>query len=537
MPAASEADTPPHRYDAAMAAEIESRWQAHWDTNGIYNTPKEAGEPATGGAAMSKLFIMDMFPYPSGSGLHVGHPLGYIATDVYTRFKRMCGFNVLYTMGFDAFGLPAEEHARQTGQHPRVNTEANIANMRRQLGRLGLGHDKSRSIATTDTDYYRWTQWIFLQIFNSWFDAEAGRARPISELIGEFESGVRPVPGARPWEALSEAEQREAVDGHRLAYMADAPVNWCPTLGTVLANEEVTAQGRSERGNHEVFKRPLRQWMMRITAYADRLLEDLDRLDWPESVKTMQRNWIGRSEGSLISFQTTDSRPGPMHAIEVFTTRPDTLFGTTYMVLAPEHPLVDELTADAWPAGTPYSWTGGAATPGEAVDAYRARAAELSDEDRGDSKSGVFLGTLALVPLTAPHEREDLREDLTESGEPADFTLSRLDTEDGNGRHSTASGPWGVGGTGRGPWGRGTWVPVFVADYVLMGYGTGAVMGVPGEDQRDREFAEAYGLRVVRTVQPPPDHPGDKAYTGDGPSIHSDFLDGLDVEASNGAHR
>jgi leucyl-tRNA synthetase len=474
-----DGDMPPHRYNATLAAEIEARWQARWEEAGIYETPNPSGQFASGdGLSGPKLFIMDMFPYPSGSGLHVGHPLGYIATDVYVRFKRMAGFNVLYTMGFDAFGLPAEEHARQTGQHPRINTEANIDNMRRQLDRLGLGHDKRRGVATTDVDYYRWTQWIFLQIFNSWFDPETRRARPIAELIDEFSSEARQTPDGRAWDDLSEAEQRELVDGHRLAYVADAPVNWCPALGTVLANEEVTTQGRSERGNHEVFKRPLKQWMMRITAYADRLLEDLERLDWPESVKTMQRNWIGRSEGAFVSFPAAKSLSTQFSDIEVFTTRPDTLFGTTYMVLAPEHPLVEELTADAWPSDTPDSWTGGAATPSEAVAAYRARAAEMSDADRSDSKSGVFLGAMALVPFT----------DIS--------------------------------------------VPVFIADYVLMGYGTGAVMGVPGEDQRDREFAEAFGLPVVRTVQPPPDHPEDLAYTGDGASINSRFLDGLDVEAS-----
>ena len=431
MPAAPEADTPPHRYDAAFAAEIETRWQDRWAASGIYETPSLAtgGGPAGGDAAGRKLFVMDMFPYPSGSGLHVGHPLGYIATDVYVRFKRMTGFNVLYTMGFDAFGLPAEEHARQTGQHPRVNTEANIANMRRQLDRLGLSHDKRRGIATTDVAYYRWTQWIFLQIFNSWFDPVAGRARPISELEEEFKSGarvppddrlppgVRIRPGSKLWfDGLEKADRRRLIDSYRLAYVDDAPVNWCPALGTVLANEEVTAEGRSERGNHEVFKRPLKQWMMRITAYADRLLEDLARLDWPESVKTMQRNWIGRSEGARIKFEIADrvgasafvqKLPGmrieKIDRIEVFTTRPDTLFGTTYMVLAPEHPLVDELTADVWPAGTPESWTGGAATPGEAVDAYRARAADLSDADRGDSKSGVFLGVHAVA--TRAHRR------------------------------------------------------------------------------------------------------------------------------------
>ena len=475
-----DADAPPYRYNAALAAGIEARWQARWDADGLYETPNPSGQLASDrGLDGPKLFVMDMFPYPSGSGLHVGHPLGYIATDVYVRFKRMAGFNVLYTMGFDAFGLPAEEHARQTGQHPRINTESNIDNMRRQLDRLGLGHDQRRGVATTDVDYYRWTQWIFLQIFNSWFDPDARRARPIAELVEELSTGARPTPDGRAWDDLSEAEQRELVDGHRLAYVADSPVNWCPALGTVLANEEVTTQGRSERGNHEVFKRPIKQWMMRITDYADRLLEDLDRLDWPESVKTMQRNWIGRSEGALISFPASTAPDGPVSDIEVFTTRPDTLFGTTYMVLAPEHPLAEELTADAWPSGTPDSWTGGAATPSEAVAAYRARASEMSDADRSDSKTGIFVGAHATVPFA-----------------------------------------------------EGQAVPVFVADYVLMGYGTGAVMGVPGEDQRDREFAEAYGLPVVRTVQPPPDHPEDLAYAGEGLSINSQFLDGLDVQAS-----
>ena len=529
------ADTPRYRYNATLAAEIEARWQDRWDASGIYETSNPPAKVPAGDAPSSpKLFVMDMFPYPSGSGLHVGHPLGYIATDVYVRFKRMCGFNVLYTMGFDAFGLPAEEHARQTGQHPRVNTEANIDNMRRQLDRLGLGHDKRRGVATTDVDYYRWTQWIFLQIFNSWFDPEADRARPISELIEEFESGDRPIADGRPWGMLSEGERRELVDGHRLAYVADAPVNWCPALGTVLANEEVTTQGRSERGNHEVFKRPLKQWMMRITAYADRLLEDLDRLDWPESVKIMQRNWIGRSEGALISFPAAKSLDGPTSDIEVFTTRPDTLFGTTYMVLAPEHPLVDELTADAWPSGTPETWTDGAATPAEAVAAYRARAAGMSDADRSDSKSGVFLGAMALVPFTSTVPLEDLAapadpHDVTGPRDLVDFTLRRSESEDSNGRHGTAIDPWEVLGGGVV---TAQVVPVFIADYVLMGYGTGAVMGVPGEDQRDREFAEAYGLPVVRTVQPPPDHPEHLAYTGEGPSINSHFLDGLDVEAS-----
>ncbi|MET7441117.1 class I tRNA ligase family protein, partial [Streptomyces sp. NPDC005568] len=350
-PAASEVAAP-HRYTAAMAADIEARWQDFWDAEGTYAAPNPtgdlAGDPAL--VARPKKFIMDMFPYPSGAGLHVGHPLGYIATDVFARFQRMTGHNVLHTLGFDAFGLPAEQYAVQTGTHPRVSTEANIENMKVQLRRLGLGHDKRRSFATIDPEYYKWTQWIFLQIFNSWYDQEAGRARPISELVAQFESGERAVPAAdgstRAWSELTAAERADLLGEYRLAYASDAPVNWCPGLGTVLANEEVTADGRSERGNFPVFKAKLRQWNMRITAYADRLLDDLDALDWPEAIKLQQRNWIGRSEGARVDF------PVDGQAITVFTTRQDTLFGATYMVLAPEHPLVDTFVPDAWPEGT-----------------------------------------------------------------------------------------------------------------------------------------------------------------------------------------
>ena len=278
-----------------------------------------------------------MFPYPSGAGLHVGHPLGFIGTDVLGRYLRMTGHNVLHAMGFDAFGLPAEQYAVQTGTHPRTTTEANVTRYKAQLRRLGLAHDERRSVATTDVDFYRWTQWIFLRIYGSFYDEEQRRARPIEELEAEFAAGVRPTPDGRPWPELSEVEQRVVIDSFRLAYVSEAPVNWCPGLGTVLANEEVTADGRSERGNFPVFRRSLKQWMMRITAYADRLVADLDRLDWPDSVKAMQRNWIGRSEGARVRFDVVGAPAG----IEVFTTRPDTLFGATYMVLAPEHPLVD----------------------------------------------------------------------------------------------------------------------------------------------------------------------------------------------------
>ena len=467
----TEDSVPEYRYDAQLASRIEEDWQQRWVADGTYRVTEAAGVDA-GEAFRPKLFVMDMFPYPSGSGLHVGHPLGYIGTDVFARYKRMTGFNVLHTMGYDAFGLPAEEHARQTGEHPRVNTEKNIANMQRQLDRLGLGHDKDRSIATTDVSYYRWTQWIFLQIFHSWYDVEESRAKPISELEELLASGERDTKTVKPWADMDAVERRKELDAWRLAYLGEAPVNWCPALGTVLANEEVTAEGRSERGNHPVFRRPMKQWMMRITAYADRLLGDLERLDWTESIKTMQRNWIGRSEGAEISFPTSSGID-----IDVFTTRPDTLFGTTAMVLAPEHPLVDELLAEEWSEETPLLWRGGAATPAEAVEQYRSAASELTDLERQEnrSKTGVHIGSYCKVPVS------------------------------------------------------GKAVPIFIADYVLMGYGTGAVMSVPGQDQRDWDFASAYDVEIVRTVQPPENFSGE-AYTNDGPAINSDFLDGLLIE-------
>lgn len=424
---------------------------------------------ADGAVPEDKMFVQDMFPYPSGEGLHVGHPLGYIATDVYARFFRMTGRNVLHALGFDAFGLPAEQYAVQTGTHPRTRTDANIENFRRQLGRLGLGHDQRRSFSTTDVDFYRWTQWIFLQIYNAWFDTALNKARPIAELIAEFDSGARTSDDGRSWSQLSAAERAEVVDGYRLVYQADSMVNWCPGLGTVLANEEVTADGRSERGNFPVFRKRLRQWMMRITAYSDRLLEDLDVLDWPEKVKAMQRNWIGRSTGASVLFGSGDED------IEVFTTRPDTLFGCTYLVLAPEHELVDRLTAEDWPDGIDPRWTAGAATPAAAVAAYRRSIVAKSDLERQENKAktGVFLGSYAT--------------------NPAD----------------------------------GQSVPVFVADYVLLGYGTGAIMAVPGHDQRDWEFAAAFGLPVKEVIAG-----GDvveQAYTGDGPMVNSGYLDGLNV--------
>lgn len=465
-------DTPQHRYTAELAGQIEQSWQQTWAELGTFNVANPVGSlaPQDGSSVPAdKMFVQDMFPYPSGDGLHVGHPLGYIATDVYARYYRMIGRNVLHALGFDAFGLPAEQYAVQTGTHPRTRTEANIVNFRRQLGRLGLGHDSRRSFATTDVDFYKWTQWIFLQIYNAWFDTDAKKARPISELLAEFESGARTLDDGRAWAELSAAERADVVDGYRLVYRADSVVNWCPGLGTVLANEEVTADGRSDRGNFPVFRKRLRQWMMRITAYSDRLLDDLDVLDWPDKVKTMQRNWIGRSTGASVEFGTAAGD------VEVFTTRPDTLFGATYLVLAPEHDLVDALVADAWPEGTDSRWTFGAVTPVEAVAAYRAGIAAKSDLERQENKTktGVFLGAYATNPV--------------------------------NGQR----------------------VPVFIADYVLAGYGTGAIMAVPGGDQRDWDFATEFGLPIIEVVAG-----GDiteAAYNGDGTMVNSDYLNGMSV--------
>jgi len=489
QPVPAAEDVPAHRYTAEMADAIELRWQDYWEEHGTFHAPNPTGSLATGEEVPEqKFYVLDMFPYPSGQGLHVGHPLGYIATDVLGRYRRMNGDNVLHALAYDAFGLPAEQYAVQTGQHPRITTEENIATMRRQLRRLGLAHDDRRSFATTDPGYVRWTQWIFLQIFNSWFDPEAtspdgtkGAARPIEELREQFVTGRRATPTGADWNAMTPAQQEEVLARYRLAYVDDVPVNWCPGLGTVLANEEVTAEGRSERGNFPVFTRNLRQWMMRITAYADRLIEDLDRLEWPDKIKTMQRNWIGRSTGANVRFDL------PRGEVEVFTTRPDTLFGATFMVLAPEHPALDELIPGEWPRGTKTEWTGGAATPAEAVAQYRSAAAAKSETERQDeerTKTGVFTGVYATNPI------------------------------------------------------NGAQIPVFIADYVLMGYGTGAIMAVPGGDDRDYEFAQAYNLPVIHTVQPPEDFDGG-AWTGEGTVINSRSehldIDGLDVPAAKDA--
>ncbi|MBD0862812.1 leucine--tRNA ligase [Gordonia sp. zg691] len=492
------ADTTAHRYTAAVAGEIEQRWQQTWSDEHAYEAPNPVGplagdlsvfgSGAPGDASSSsdvtqspdKLFVQDMFPYPSGAGLHVGHPLGFIASDVYARYHRMTGKNVLHTMGFDSFGLPAEQYAVQTGTHPRTTTEQNIERYLGQIRRLGLGHDERRRVATTDVDFYRWTQWIFLQIYNAWYDADQGKARRVSELVDEFASGTRALTGkheGRSWADLSPTERTEVIDDHRLVYLSDSLVNWCPGLGTVLANEEVTADGRSDRGNFPVFRKHLRQWMMRITAYSDRLLDDLDLLDWPDKVKTMQRNWIGRSRGAQVTFAV----PG-IGDIEVFTTRPDTLFGATYMVLAPEHALVDALITDAWPADTDERWTRGAPTPAAAIAEYRASIAAKSDLERQENKdkTGVFTGSFAVNPV------------------------------------------------------NGEQVPVFVADYVLMGYGTGAIMAVPAHDARDHEFATVFGLPIREVIGSDTDVQA-QAYVGDGPLVNSDFLDGLRVDDAKAA--
>ena len=430
------------RYDPHS---IEPRWQEYWERNKTFRAVEDTSKP--------KLYVLDMFPYPSGEGLHVGHPEGYTATDMYSRFQRMRGFNVLHPMGYDAFGLPAEQYAIETGTHPGATTERNISNIRRQIKRLGFSYDWDRELATTDTDYVRWTQWIFLLMYETWFDPDAewtdpdgrrrrGRGRPIDEL---------PVPpGVR---AQGEESVRRHRDLFRLAYQAEAPVNWCAALGTVLADEEVI-NGRSERGNHPVQRLPLRQWMLRITSYADRLVEDLDTVQWPEPIKEMQRNWVGRSEGAEVDFFAGE--PGPDYAewraarsrrgypdqpdalsIRIYTTRPDTLFGATYMVLAPEHPLVDRLTS---------------AERKQEVDAYRQRVAAMSEEDRitgRGEKSGVFTGGCATNPVT-----DEM-------------------------------------------------IPIWIADYVLISYGTGAIMAVPGHDQRDFEFANKFGLPIRAVVMPP----------------------------------
>ncbi len=434
-------------------AAVERRWQQFWEANKTFRTP----DPGTSEAAgKPKHYILDMFPYPSGSGLHVGHPEGYTATDILARFKRMNGFHVLHPMGWDAFGLPAEQHAIATGEHPSINTQNNVNTFRRQIKSLGFSYDWDREVDTTDPNYVKWTQWIFLTIYDTWYDADQKKGRPISEL---------PIPDAV--RAVGEQAVREYVDGHRLAYQSEVPVNWCAELGTVLANEEVI-DGKSERGGFPVVRMPLKQWLMRITAYAERLIDDLEPLDWSESIKQMQRNWIGKSEGAEVDFAVANHDA----EIRVFTTRPDTLFGATYMVLAPEHPLVERIS-------TPQQ--------AKAVQAYQEAASRKSDFERTEvakTKTGVFTGVYAVNPV------------------------------------------------------NGEKIPVWIADYVLATYGTGAIMAVPGHDERDFEFAKQFNL-PVRTVVTPNDkwlketgstlNDLKEAYTDDGVAVNSGMLDGLNT--------
>jgi len=465
-------DDHPHRYTAALANRIEVRWQEEWERLNVHRVPNP-GEPGFD-PSRPKFYCLDMFPYPSGSGLHVGHPEGYTATDIISRYKRMSGFNVLHPMGWDAFGLPAEQYAVQTNVHPAITTRAAIDTFRRQLKRFGFGYDWSREIATIDPEYYRWTQWIWLQAYHSWFDPAVNRARPIAELVRELENGVsfigpsgelvrgglsgqieavagEPV-GVLKWSELSIDQRAEFLDSVRLAYLGEQMVNWCPKLGTVLANEEVI-DGRSERGGFPVQRMPLRQWMFRITAYAERLLADLDLIRWPESTRIQQCEWIGRSEGAEIDFELVDpALAAEWDSIRVYTTRPDTLFGATYLVVAPEHPLVDDVLESPTPE-----------CDVEAVRGYVDSARNRSEMDRlaeTKEKSGVWLGIYARHP------------------------------------------------------GTGALVQIWVADYVLMGYGHGAIMAVPAHDQRDFEFATRFHLPIRQVVAPMEGSPEAARFTG-----------------------
>jgi leucyl-tRNA synthetase len=415
--------------------QIEPKWQARWDEGRAFharNPGEENFDPAK-----PKFYVLDMFPYPSGAGLHVGHPEGYTATDIIARYKRLRGFNVLHPMGWDAFGLPAEQYAIKTGQHPAITTRENVAKFKSQLKRIGFSYDWEREVNTTDPAYYKWTQWIFLQIYNSWFNPETRKAEPISTHRGDDPDRVR------------------------LAYVAEVPVNWCQELGTVLANEEVV-DGKSEVGGFPVVRRPMRQWMLRITAFADRLVSELESLDWPDSIKALQRNWIGRSEGAEIRFAVAGVADPGHNSITVFTTRPDTLYGATYMVLAPENPLVDQITTDE---------------QRESIETYRAEIATKSDLERTDlakEKTGAFTGAFAINPVN--NER----------------------------------------------------IPIWIADYVLMGYGTGAIMGVPAHDERDLEFARKFQLPILTVVQAPGKTPEESiGCTEPGIAINSPLINGL----------
>ncbi len=476
---------------------IENKWQDYWQRHETFRQPNPGDKDFVD---KPKMYVLDMFPYPSGAGLHVGHPEGYTATDIVSRYHRMKGCNVLHPMGYDSFGLPAEQYAVEHGIHPRVTTEENIANIERQIKMFGFSYDWSRRIATTDPAYYRWTQWIFLQMFNSWYDFRVNQARPISQLVHDLEAGellvdlggnvVVPPPGQDIYSVLGmpsgylkfpemeDQEQRDVIDAQRLAYQAEVPVNWCPQLGTVLANEEVTNEGRSERGDYPVYRRNLKQWMLRITAYADRLEDDLELVDWPEPIKIMQRNWIGKSTGAEVDFPLASAADEQWFAdrkesgfpagqeeqvLRVYTTRPDTLFGATYMVLAPEHPLVEQVTIDSQRSQ---------------VEAYVHKAVNKSELERtadARQKTGVFTGAYAINPVNKEQ------------------------------------------------------IPIWVADYVMMSYGTGAIMAVPAHDTRDLEFARAFDLPVVQVVDPASDEDW-QGFTGKGQAVNSGKYDGMPTD-------
>ena len=447
--------------------EIEKKWQAYWAKNKTFKAEIDKNKP--------KFYVLDMFPYPSGAGLHVGHPLGYIASDIYSRYKRNKGFNVLHPMGYDAYGLPAEQYAIQTGTHPAVTTEKNIARYRQQLDQIGFSFDWDREVRTSDPKYYKWTQWTFIQLFHSYYNNDLNKADKIENLIAEFEkngnahinaaTSQEEIFSAEDWKAMSHFEQQELLMNYRLAYLAETSVNWCPALGTVLANDEVK-DGLSERGGHPVEKRLMKQWLLRITAYSQRLLDGLNGLDWSESMKETQKNWIGRSEGASVVFDVK----GVEDTIEVFTTRPDTLFGATYMVLAPEHELVSKITSEEQKAE---------------VDEYVTWAKNRSERERMSevkTVSGKFTGGYGINPLTGQE------------------------------------------------------IPIWVADYVLMGYGTGAIMAVPAHDSRDFAFAKHFDLPIIQVVSQKGEEPTDPSTwedsydSKDGISINSGFLTGLETK-------
>ena len=447
--------------------EIEKKWQEYWRDNKIYHVEIDHAKP--------KFYVLDMFPYPSGAGLHVGHPLGYIASDIYARYKRLKGFNVLHPMGYDAYGLPAEQYAIQTGTHPAITTEKNINRYREQMDKIGFCYDWNREVRTSDPHYYKWTQWTFIQLFNSYYCNKCKKAQPIPQLVDYLSKNgtegldvacTKPMTfTAKEWNAMNEKEQQETLMNYRLAYLADTMVNWCPELGTVLANDEVQ-DGLSVRGGYPVIRKSMRQWLLRITAYAERLLQGLETLDWTESIKDVQRNWIGKSMGASVFFKVADKDID----FEVFTTRADTLFGVTFMVLAPEHEMIEQLTTDA---------------QRKEVEEYVTWAKNRSERERMSEVkkvSGVFTGSYAVNPF------------------------------------------------------NGTRIPIWISDYVLMGYGTGAIMAVPAHDSRDFAFARHFNLPIIQVVAKPGEEPSDPATwtesfdAKEGVLINSEFLNGLTVK-------